>query len=469
MAEELSQDALDAIQRFLARNNEVLFGRNLRRYQRDLYIRGAFAPEGLLQDFACTFLGTVTFANKAYAWRFYSARLEVDFWVLSSLCNEGYLLEGVYIARSRTFIGLAGRSFDNPAQQHQLSVCRRYKDGGRAASLESPRPSRVVLRVGHDNYAHFMWNELPALILCEQYISHAGLEVVVINEPIAALEALWYVPPDAPLTKASQQHYIPLDDSLYPFVIFSVGGSAVTQAAKQRIIAACLQLETDSGMAFQKTGAWVIWVSLRVTFRHAVNLDEALLALVRRLGSMEGTFDLLLDGWSVPGDLIASERYNVEAMMANQIAVQAEAARLVSLTREMGLSNVVLHDFTAASTPVSMSLARHADFYICHGGTQQHKIGWLYDVPGIIHTNVHLSRSFSPVWTADMALSEQIPALIPVAILEDAVTTNRFQNEPARRDYRITDLDAFVDLVIEHLERARGRSPPGEHPARALA
>jgi hypothetical protein len=96
--------------------------------------------------------------------------------------------------------------------------------------------------------------------------------VVAINEPIAPIESLWRVPPEAELKKASQHHHIALDDSFYPFLIFSVGGYAVTRAAKERIVAACVEIEKNTAVPFEKTAAFVIWVSLRLTFRHAVTL-----------------------------------------------------------------------------------------------------------------------------------------------------------------------------------------------------
>jgi hypothetical protein len=100
--------------------------------------------------------------------------MHADLWVISGLCNEGYVLEGVYFARANVFVVMAGRSFGNPSQKYQLSVCRRCSEHDCSSRGQKTKPS-VVLRVGHDNYAHFMWNGLPALTLCEQHRSHHAL------------------------------------------------------------------------------------------------------------------------------------------------------------------------------------------------------------------------------------------------------------------------------------------------------
>src|ERR1700761_8369009 len=34
-----------------------------------------------------------------------------------------------------------------------------------------------------------------------------------------------------------------------------------------------------------------------------------------------------------------------------------------------------------------------ADFYFCHGGTMQNKIGWVHEVNGIVHSNTRFLAS----------------------------------------------------------------------------
>jgi hypothetical protein len=99
-----------------------------------------------------------------------------------------------------------------------------------------------------------------------------------------------------------------------------------------------------------------------------------------------------------------------------------------------------------------MAAARHADFYICHSGTQQHKIGWLYDVPGIIHTNAYFSNNYSTWWVAQMAMSPIIPAMISHDIVKE-YNGVEIHDDITRRDYVFTDINKFCCEVISEMEK----------------
>ena len=55
-----------------------------------------------------------------------------------------------------------------------------------------------------------------------------------------------------------------------------------------------------------------------------------------------------------------------------------------------------------------------ADFYFCHGGSMQNKIGWVHDTPGVIHSNESFITSCPLHAVADRQQSEASPFCHPI-------------------------------------------------------
>ena len=99
-------------------------------------------------------------------------------------------------------------------------------------------------------------------------------------------------------------------------------------------------------------------------------------------------------------------------------------------------------------------MAGFADFYICHQGTVQHKIGWTYwNTPGIVHSNPTRWRTGihewggmggkAPIWMKKEAITEY----------QDAKNQNAIHNQNPRRPYQINCQPA-IKSVIESLEQS---------------
>ena len=144
-----------------------------------------------------------------------------------------------------------------------------------------------------------------------------------------------------------------------------------------------------------------------------------MLALFARLDALGRPVRVLIDGFSLPDDIGIRGRYDEPALRARNASVCDQAARLLAAAETRGWRNLTLHDLTACNTPLSMSLAGRATFYLCHKGTQQHKIAWLYDVPGLIHGSEAVLANLSVWWTAEMALSPFLPKLVPAETIVD--------------------------------------------------
>jgi hypothetical protein len=95
-----------------------------------------------------------------------------------------------------------------------------------------------------------------------------------------------------------------------------------------------------------------------------------------------------------------------------------------------------LIDLTGCSLAEGIAHAGYAQFYICHHGTQQHKIGWLYPTPGLVHTNPSITATQPAGWVADQSEIAVAPAYLPIDLVEHADTVTERPGQSYFADYR---------------------------------
>ena len=101
----------------------------------------------------------------------------------------------------------------------------------------------------------------------------------------------------------------------------------------------------------------------------------------------------------------------------------------------------------------AITLAGMADYYVCHTGTLQHKVAWLHNTPGIVHTNRVGLQPAAAAWLADQVEGGRPPALLAPERVEDLATI-RTRNQVARnRDYRFIDIPGVVSDILTDIGR----------------
>ena len=434
---------LEEIKAYIASCNTFVEGRNLRAYQSTIYQTGTFPRSGPLEDQHFRVAGTLCLTPKSYAWMFRSTQSQGDVWLLSGDCAQGYAIRAAFVPGKDLYV-LDGEP-DAQSISQRAHVSEFYS--GRWDAIPTEQKTDLpptVLCVGHENYAHFMWNELGALLLCEPLTPCASLEIEVAQEPIAPLDSLWLSAAGRAFRRAAVFSAGYREQQL----VFSVGGFAVTALAKERIRSACESIADREPRTYRPSGRFVLWVSLKVDVRQAINLNDALLALFQKLDSLSLPCDVLLDGFSPPSDLDFEGRYPITLLVGHQQRVGEFASELVDRAARLAFQSVAIYDLTTLSTPAAMAAARHAHYYVCHNGTQQHKIAWLYNVPGLIHGNPYTLRNLSTWWTAEMALSSIIPKLAPLECIASAPPAPHRPVDVMLEPYVISNIDMFVDSII---------------------
>jgi hypothetical protein len=462
--------------RAITRVNRFLSARALRRYQRDIALGGGFALPSpfdgrAMVPVACHVanLGDAAHGNLGIAYRFDGGQ---PLWLLASGVSQGFPLAEVYLpAADQTIWSLD----DKPVAQHLpwRAELRRLESDGFSGSFPVPVGEPTVL-VGHPNFAHHLWNELPALQACVDQAADDGLSmprVEALYEPLVQLAGL----APAGLLPVERVAAFPGVTGLRDSLVTRLGSTQVPAALRQRVVSLLAQAAEGNGRvgADLETLADcspVFWLSVRVDARTAANQAEFLLSLVPAIAEAYPDSGFVFDGFSYPADFDhgiyrlgvpepgsaadGGEGFLGGAMRAREREV---AGAIDELIANLGgrcarpLVSVSGRDLAAAIT-----LAGRADYYVCHAGTLQHKVAWLHNIPGIVHGNRSCLWPRAASWLAGQLEGGRPPALVSRESVEDLDSIRSPNRVERNRDYRFIDIPRTVGDILADIRKVLG-------------
>ena len=463
--------------RAIDRANAFVSARVLRSYQRDIALAGGFAlcspyDGTLLAPSACHIfnLGDAAHGNLGIAYRFAGPR---PLWLLASSVKDGFPLTEAYLPTEDASIWSLDDSLT--ALHGPWKTALRRLERERRSWPSSPADPRPTVLVGHPNFAHHLWNELPALRACCALAEGAGRpapQVQALYEPLVPLARFLQddAPPVARVSTFSE--VTGLRDSL----VTRLGSTRVPASLRASIVAS-LADETGGRTSFaisqEKLAncSPVFWLSVRVDARTADNQADFLLALVPAIASAYPRCGFIIDGFSYPADF-SHGIYCQGQPGAGSEAQLDERGSLGSAMRERELKVGVAIDtltrrleqrcnnplvvVSGRDLPEAVVLAGRADYYICHTGTLQHKVAWLHNIPGMVHTNRAGLQPGAARWLADQLENGLEPSLVAPESVEDLDSIRSPNQVERNRDYHFIDIAAVVAAILADVDRVLG-------------
>lgn len=314
------------------------------------------------------------------------------------------------------------------------------KGNGQPERCIDPK-ARPLACLGHPNFAHFAWNEFPGL--CYLAATGALFDVQVLYDPLQLAE---------PFCAARNLICCHIDDiesvrgwQARPIVI---PGSVYCTAAVKHDILVSMGLPADHQAGLEPR----IYLSIRETGRTLKNQAAILAELVKRLLDAMPDATVILDGFSLPLDfdrpLYDRLRPSFETRIAGArriIAAFSESLPETQRTRLQDITGVTLKD------ALKEIAGCHA--YVTHAGTLQHKAGWFYPLPGILHGNQASITPGSLRWTASMMEGAIPPQGVDPALIEDHAVQGMPRDNERNRDYSFRDADRTIDSIVDTLVR----------------
>jgi len=393
-------------------------------------------------------------------------------WLLASSTRDGFPLTEAFMASEGVSLWSLGDGYceENRAWRARLCALEQNEDCAHLAPVGCSRPQVLM---GHPNFAHHLWNELAALFLYARECRgiEGSLSLDAIYEPLLPLANL---APGAGLRVRRIERFTQLT-GFQGQMVTRLGSTRIPAALREEVIrevAGRRDAEvTDPCAARVQGSSPVVWVSLRHDARTADNQEHFLEVLITTIATRYPAAAFLLDGFSYPADfdhpiyrqaaadgrrgilrrfIFRPRGFLAGAMQSRERAITAGITRF-QRRLEARLSNPVI-SVSGMNLVDSIYLAHFADYYVCHAGTLQHKVAWIYNIPGTVHSNTAGVGPGNGEWLASQLEDGVQPAMVPVQHIQD-LDTIRTANQVARnRDYHIRDIDTVVAGIIADME-----------------
>ncbi len=370
--------------------------------------------------------------------------------------GAGHQLEAIYLIREQILLhlpySLAGSNWFLQVTNVLLAELLNQPQ-------VNPATTAAILQLsieGHPNFAHCLLNTYTCLEENKQDIK-SSIKIIS-SEPIAPLEDLFpeyqWLNPAKVDDGLKQVFELPI--SCRPNIISESLRNRIQKFADNNPVVNNIENHTENNeriIHWKQDGGWVLWVSLKTRGAVAHRLEEFIVELIKQLKSKQCTPMLILDGFSIQHGESSDARYyglTIQELIAEEKIL---AAQIKELLHSKGCTVEIIE---AIGLPLlsSINLARFADFYICHQGTVQHKIGWTYwNTPGIVHSNLTRWRSGIHEWGG---MGGKAPTWMPkeaIAEYQDAKNQNAIDSNNPRRPYQINCQPA-IKSVIESLEQS---------------
>ena len=364
--------------------------RSIRRYQ-EWILRGQGFQlqlgDGIIPG---AFMATGASANRLVLRRRQGGLLQV---LLSSECGEGY--------------ALTGQPLQAPGP-----------DDGLTAPL-----GPAIVRVGNENFAHFLWNELDPIL--EILGSGSPLEVVQDTDTVLTLAAL-------PGVRCLDSKVLSQRTSV------RLGGTLVTERARQTVLAS-LRAEPLEPLPAERARPLILLGVRGPGRRELANEEQYFVALIAALRQAYPSGLILLDGFTYQG-----HGRGVGVVQQREQACTARIERIITTCGGSQLDNL-----SGLGFPAWLQRSEGIRFYVTHEGTMQHKVGWLRpQIPGLVLVGSADAAAIAS-WHRQQCEGAGVLATLPPALFaQEASPTAIPPFEQRNRPFRILDIDLAVELTM---------------------
>jgi hypothetical protein len=208
---------------------------------------------------------------------------------------------------------------------------------------------------------------------------------------------------------------------------------------------------------------------VRLDARTPDNQQELLLSLVSRIAAAYPAAGFVLDGFSYPDDFGSA----IYQRTGNKHGLDGDFLSSVMTEREQEISAFIrelqgqwekscpqtMVNATGLNLADTITLAGTADYYVCHAGTLQHKIAWMYNIHGIVHSNTTGVQQGVQNWLADQLEGGVKPSLVSAEYVKDLDSIRTTNKVERNRDYHIVDVERVVQQILGDLQHRLSRLP----------
>lgn len=429
----ISGMAIDDFDRWIKELNEYKFERALRKYQLDIIRPSNQNNYPRENQFRPT--ESIVFRNLDIAYRLCAKR---SIWALASGLSRGYPIKEIYDVDSHSIIW----SEDNRSQ----SVFARsmlLDFGGDIPASQKDEGTSIIL--GDPNFAHFHWNEAPALahVIEHQLFDPVTTKIHCRVEPLLALGRLF---PEVSETLSNDYAAFPFGASRKISVHL---GSQFIHSKYSSLVRNAVESSSMSGrgqdiLEKMESAKKIIWLAIRNDKRCAVNEVDLLRNLVSEFHSSYDQCLFVLDSFSIPTDFPAAGYQPFAGYLKSRLSAASAYSELI----ERIFTEASIISATGLRVSEAIRISMQADYFVSPAGSIQHKVGWFSGINGTIHSNTVSMSESALAWYGNQAEVSVTPNGLPSSFVEDESSGRAGRDS----NYIIKNVQDAVSRIMVHFE-----------------
>lgn len=291
-----------------------------------------------------------------------------------------------------------------------------------------------VIRIGHRNFAHFIWNELDALLtVLVRKNADELVDIFQDHNSIFDLSRLDGV-------RCQNRSVLKIAPSL------RVGSRLVTERVRQLVFSQYAEsfVSNSSRQSPLASPVFKLLLGVRGPGKRAIQNEKNFYkSLLRNISQVAPHVEICWDGLTLSNDYHPS--HSDVLKRCNQCSVIIK--ELTSFSESLGIKS---RNLNGLHFDQWLQVVAGIDFYVTHEGTMQHKIGWLFPkIPGLLLIGRKNSRAIAR-WHASQVEHGVDVSCLPDQYLKAGDLPGSSKVERDRMSI-IKNIDSSVQFVIDLL------------------
>ncbi len=316
---------------------------------------------------------------------------------------------------------------------------------------------KIIIFSGDPNFAHHLWNELSAFYFVVKNVhKYRDLNRISLYNLFQPLGNIQHFVNNIKFNQiiSDNKSNLRLDEIIGQTDGHAtrLGSRLITKKLKERLIRKVSKSIYALPGIHNEERKPFIWLSVRdeMSVRACVNQISFLSALIIKIKQTWENCTIILDGFSLPVDFYYNPMYKTLEELFIKLRESTNSGINKVISHCLGLNpaikdSIIITD--SSSLLSSFFYGLFADYYICHGGTFQHKIGWIHNVPGIMH--LPQSTRGHARWYASQSEGSILPELLPDEFITEVEESNTIVRN---RNYFIRDIDKTTDWILNKIK-----------------
>lgn len=313
------------------------------------------------------------------------------FYLITTNLSRGFKKGALYFPENELIVKADMRKWGFRREniiQFKTIIVSNYQDFYNYFSNQTSNRKIAVITGTGGNFAHELWNQLSGINrLYENKLLNKVDRFLVFRETLGEIRQIFPEISTDKLKKIKTNNEALQEILNNNYLIVNVGDIFIKNDLANRVYKValnnCPSKVIDRVKEAKENFFPLLWISIRIHNRTWINQVNGLTKVIDSLAKKFPKMGVVFDGFSLPADsnLYPNKYQGTFEIIKRQNEIVNEITQ--------NLSNLKIGIFNTVGCSIfETNIWAHAiDIYLAHYGTIQHKVGWLANKPGIVHSN----------------------------------------------------------------------------------